>query len=94
MKTYVIENMPVTAPGSIEESEVRQIVAEEKVQWAAAGKQPGRCELYFDDEEQLCIRTTEKSPIKRVRRITGYLSNMENFNDSKLDELQQRTSHA
>ncbi len=31
--------------------------------------------------------------IRRVRRITGYLSTMERFNDAKTKELKERTSH-
>jgi ribonucleoside-triphosphate reductase len=32
--------------------------------------------------------------IRRVRRITGYLSEVENFNDAKITELRQRVSHS
>jgi len=31
--------------------------------------------------------------ISRVRRITGYLSTTERFNDSKLSELRDRITH-
>jgi ribonucleoside-triphosphate reductase len=31
--------------------------------------------------------------IRRVRRITGYLSTIERFNDAKISELQERTAH-
>ncbi|MBP2644842.1 MAG: nrdD [Firmicutes bacterium] len=34
------------------------------------------------------------SSIRRVRRITGYLSTVERFNDAKCHELNERTSHA
>ncbi|MCC5465029.1 anaerobic ribonucleoside-triphosphate reductase [Pelosinus baikalensis] len=33
------------------------------------------------------------SDIKRVRRITGYLSTIERFNDAKHEELEQRVAH-
>ncbi|WP_312200179.1 anaerobic ribonucleoside-triphosphate reductase [Anaerospora hongkongensis] len=33
------------------------------------------------------------SSIRRIRRITGYLSTVERFNDAKTDELRQRVSH-
>lgn len=33
------------------------------------------------------------SSIRRIRRITGYLSTVERFNDAKTDELKQRVSH-
>ena len=34
-----------------------------------------------------------KTHIRRVRRITGYLSTIDHFNDAKTKELQQRVSH-
>ncbi len=34
------------------------------------------------------------SSVRRIRRITGYLSTVERFNDAKTDELKQRVSHA
>ncbi|MDF2569806.1 MAG: nrdD [Sporomusa sp.] len=37
--------------------------------------------------------TCGTTAIRRIRRITGYLSEVDNFNDAKLDELNQRTTH-
>ena len=34
-----------------------------------------------------------KTAIKRVRRITGYLSTIDRFNDAKVAELNKRISH-
>jgi ribonucleoside-triphosphate reductase len=34
-----------------------------------------------------------ETDIRRVRRITGYLSTMERFNDAKQQELEDRVSH-
>ncbi len=42
-----------------------------------------------EDECPNCATTS----IRRVRRITGYLSTMERFNDAKTRELGERTSH-
>lgn len=38
-------------------------------------------------------RETEDSPFTRVRRITGYLSELQNFNDAKRSEEAQRVKH-
>jgi len=35
----------------------------------------------------------DSSSIKRIRRITGYLSTIDRFNDAKRAELQQRVAH-
>lgn len=37
--------------------------------------------------------TCSSSTIRRVRRITGYLSTVDRFNDAKYEELQERVSH-
>lgn len=39
-----------------------------------------------------CFRCNS-SNIKRIRRITGYLSELSNFNDSKISELNDRITH-
>lgn len=45
------------------------------------------------DGEEVTIKSFEKSPIKRIRRITGYLSEVSNFNDAKRAELADRSIH-
>ena len=35
----------------------------------------------------------EDVPFERTRRVTGYLSNVKNFNDSKQAELKDRVKH-
>lgn len=39
------------------------------------------------------IKSFERSPITRIRRVTGYLSKVSNFNDSKRAELESRVKH-
>ncbi|WP_243650380.1 hypothetical protein [Anaerospora hongkongensis] len=85
----LITGIPVTADPQITRQEIESIIAEERLLWLSAGKQIARVELSLEDEE-IIVKTVEKSPICRVRRITGYLSNMENFNDAKRDELNAR----
>ena len=48
-----------------------------------------KIELTIDGEE-IIIKTTELSHITRTRRITGYLSTEDRFNDAKLAELHDR----
>lgn len=40
-----------------------------------------------------CCPSCGSSGIRRVRRITGYLSTIDRFNDSKIAELKDRTAH-
>jgi len=75
--------------GDISEAQIRQIVDEERQSWAAKGKVLGRIILTADSDE-IEVKALEKSPIVRTRRITGYLSNVERWNDAKRAELKDR----
>lgn len=88
----IVLDLMVSADPLITRSEIESIVAEERSKWLADGRKISRIELSLEGEE-IIVRTVEKSPIRRVRRITGYLSNMENFNDAKQDELAARKAH-
>lgn len=46
-----------------------------------------------DGNGELEIRAYEKSPIKRIRRITGYLAEVDCWNDAKQAELKDRVAH-
>ena len=45
------------------------------------------------ENDEIIIKSYAASPIKRIRRITGYLSEEHNFNDAKQDELRDRITH-
>lgn len=79
-------------PDSMSEKEALVYTESEKSIWAAKGKKLGLVEIKIEGEE-VTIKTSERSPIKRLRRITGYLSNINNFNDSKASELKDRHTH-
>ncbi len=72
--------------------EVTTIVEEEMKLWKEKHKELARVELSLDGDS-VVVKAVEKSPVRRVRRITGYLSNMENFNDAKQAELGARYKH-
>ncbi|MBU2700563.1 anaerobic ribonucleoside-triphosphate reductase activating protein [Sporomusaceae bacterium BoRhaA] len=88
----IIEGINVVAAPELSDQEVYKIVNDEIKIWISKNKTLAKIELLLDDENIL-VTAIEKSPIRRVRRITGYLSNMENFNDAKLSELNNRTKH-
>ena len=73
-------------------AEMTSIVEDELKLWKENQKELARVELTLDGDN-VVIKAVEKSPVRRVRRITGYLSNMENFNDAKQDELGARYKH-
>ena len=87
-----VDGVNVVADPILTEEEIAYFVAEEKRLWEGKNKKLGKLELGLDGEE-IVIKATEKSPIRRVRRITGYLSSFDNFNDAKVAECNERSKH-
>jgi len=46
------------------------------------------------DGDEVSLKGFSKDPIRRIRRITGYLSEETNFNHAKQCELHDRVVHA
>jgi len=88
----IINGVNIIAPAELSDHEIETVVNDEIKLWASKNKTLAAVELSVEDDNIL-VTATEKSPIRRVRRITGYLSNMENFNDAKQAELAQRKTH-
>ena len=88
----IVDGIKVTVDEGITTDEIEDIVRREKNLWSANGKQISTIDLKLDGDE-IVLTAVEKSPIKRVRRITGYLSNIESFNDAKQAECRDRVSH-
>lgn len=92
MENLVIHGVTVTADPSLTTAEITALVEEEIKLWQGKNKTLGRLELTLDGDS-IVVRAVEKSPIRRVRRITGYLSALENFNDAKRAECEARVTH-
>ena len=92
MEKIVIDGVVIERDERIELEEAMQYLADEQEEWKVSGKELARIELILDGD-MVIVKAVEKSPVKRVRRITGYLSNMENFNDGKKAELAERYKH-
>jgi hypothetical protein len=88
----LVDGIQVVADPALTTEEIAYFVAEEKRLWNINNKKLGLVELGLDGEE-IVVKATEKSPIRRIRRITGYLSSIDNFNDAKLAECGDRTKH-
>lgn len=85
--------MKIIANPQLNQNEINQLVAHEVEEWKSMNKEIAAIEISLIGDE-VEIRTTEKSPIVRIRRITGYLSAVEKFNDAKKAELRDRYVHA
>lgn len=91
--TMMIENVVVEFPEAITQEEAAVYVKQELELWKTKGKMLGKVTLQLDGDD-VVIKAVEKSPIRRIRRITGYLSEQHNFNDAKQAELKERFVHA
>lgn len=89
----MISGVPVSYDSVLLSTEVEPIVNDEINNWRETGKQLARIVITAEGDDVVAIRGIEKSPVRRVRRITGYLSQMESFNDAKRDELDARYKH-
>lgn len=85
--------MKINVIGNVSPLEVDSIINEEKERLAAKGKELAEIEIVELSPEELEVRSKAKSPINRVRRITGYLSTLDKFNDAKQAELADRCCH-
>lgn len=87
-----IDNIKIFYPLDMTTEELYTYVKQEIAIWADKGKELGKITLDIDGDE-VVIKSEAKSNIKRLRRITGYLSNENNFNDAKRAELKARQVH-
>ena len=92
MTNTTINGIPVEYESAIEIEKVTEIALEEIGLWKARGNVLTKIHISLDKENgDLIIKSFPL--IRRTRRITGYLSDKDNFNEAKLDELQQRRKH-
>lgn len=87
-----VSGIKVFADNAITQEEIDKIVADEKAIWRKQKREISQIAIDREGDD-LVIKTSERSPIKRVRRITGYLSTVDKFNDSKQAELRDRVKH-
>jgi hypothetical protein len=89
----LVNGVRVSADPALNNEEIAALVHDEIRLWQQRNKTLGAVDLSLDGES-IIIRGHEKSPIRRVRRITGYLSTLEQFNDAKRAECTDREIHA
>jgi len=88
----LLDNVLLDFPSTMTEAEAVKHAKEEIELWHKQRKTIDQIHISIEDNE-IVIRAFEKSPIRRVRRITGYLSDCNNFNDAKRAELADRIIH-
>lgn len=75
----------------VSEAEIRSLILEEKACAKQSGRAITRMEIEPDGGE-LVVKVITTPPIKRIRRITGYLASTDRWNPGKLAELRDRYS--
>ena len=85
-------NPKMSVAKGIGNKQAEDIIMAEAERYLAEGKFLGEISLEVDGDE-IVVRSSPASTIKRVRRITGYLSDENNFNDAKRAELKDRVEH-
>lgn len=88
----IIDGVIIEADVSIPHSLIEQEVANERVIWLAKNKVLAKMTFAVDGDE-IVIEAKERSPISRIRRLTGYLSKFDNFNEAKKAEAIARRPH-
>ena len=90
----LVKDVLVDYPKSMMTEGEAVVYADEEIAlWVEKGKKLDKVIIEIDGDTAI-VRGFEQSSIKRVRRITGYLSEAGNFNDSKRAELKARVIHA
>ena len=84
--------MQITTVEGVTKEELSAIKAAEEARYKAQDMELGRLCIDIEGDE-LVVYSSPKTNIKRVRRITGYLSDVDNFNDAKRTELKDRVKH-
>ncbi len=88
----LMNNVLVDIPEGMTDEEAKHYVDEEIEIWKTKRKTLDKVILTLDGDE-VVIKSIERSPIMRTRRITGYLSTVDKFNDAKRAELADRVTH-
>lgn len=85
--------MQIVVNGSLSEAEVQTLVSQEVDKMNPEIQCIERLELTEVSPTEVDIQVTIGGSVKRLRRITGYLSNIENFNPAKKAECKDRKIH-
>jgi len=91
--TVILEDgIRLTYADAISEEEAMEQVKQERALWEQQGKKISSIDISLHDDE-LQIKTTELSPIKRYRRITGYVVPLTAMAEHKISETKERYKH-
>lgn len=95
MPETIIDNIKLTYPDCLPEAEAIEMYQDALPEFRERKPQAEliAVEILLDGEGEVVINFRERSPVKRIRRITGYLAPIDAFNDAKRAELDDREPH-
>jgi len=88
----IVDGVRVTYTDDISDQEATVYANQEIAEWKGQHKQIDYMMIKLDGDE-VVIESHERSPIRRIRRISGYLAEINSFNDAKLAEVSERVDH-
>ena len=83
----------IKVEGNIGDKEIEELLKDEQTKALAQGRLVTEMTITVISDEELEVKVVTSPPIKRVRRITGYLAEVDRFNSAKQQELKDRTTH-
>ena len=92
-REYIILGIPVTVLGAVSLAEANVLVSKEVALNDPQERKITYIEITDVSSEEVDIEVTTEGAVKKLRRITGYLSDINNFNDPKRAELADRLVH-
>ena len=92
-REYIILGIPVTVLGAVSLAEANVLVSKEVALNDPQKRKITYIEITEVSSEEVDIKVTTEGAVKKLRRITGYLSDINNFNDPKRAELADRLVH-
>ena len=92
-REYIILGIPVTVLGAVFLAEANVLVSKEVALNDPQERKITYIEITEVSSEEVDIKVTTEGAVKKLRRITGYLSDINNFNDPKRAELADRLVH-
>lgn len=79
---------------TISNAEIERVCKEETEYWESKGKKLHQVRFEKgENDNELVVTSYPKTKITRIRRIKGYLSNVNNFNSAKKAEMESRVAH-
>lgn len=88
----IYKGVPVVLPQEVGEDEAKIYLEGQFQSLCDELGDLAKIEVLVDGDE-VALKGYKKDHIRRVRRITGYLSDQENFNSAKRSELADRSIH-